>query len=145
MSKLLKEYNELLLINNKNKAELALELALNNLLIKIYEINEKNFIKYYDNTIKILEEDLTKIKNKQEINLNAYNHTIELLLYLNEISEIKVLENINKLKALGHNFSGTITNIETTLNESTNSILCKSFDLKKMNEIVSILLLIRTK
>lgn len=147
MSKLVDKYNELNSKIDKSHQEMALELALNNLLIKVYEIDTKIFINYYDSTIKILEDDLINIKNNIEINKIAYNHNIELLLYLNEINEIKLLKNINQIKEFGENFKETIKNIETILTlEKENSILKDlNLDLKKMNEIVSLILSIRTK
>lgn len=147
MSNLLNKYNELKNKLNKNVKDDALFMALENILMNIYKIDETLFINYYSATIKLLELDLKNLKENIPINKMAYNNNLELLLYLNEINEIKLIENIDKIKSLGDSFKETHKVLDTLLNNEVEDYVFNNLklNLKRMNEIVSFILSIRTK
>lgn len=147
MSNLLNKYNELKNKLNKNVKDDALFMALENILMNIYKIDETLFINYYSATIKLLELDLKNLKENIPINKIVYNNNLELLLYLNEINEIKLIENIDKIKSLGDSFKETHKVLDTLLNNEVEDYVFSNLklNLKRMNEIVSFILSIRTK
>lgn len=81
----------------KKDNNIELLLSLENIVNEIKLIDENIFLKYYDNTLKILENDLENIKNKIEINKTIFINNIKILFYLNEINEILMKETLSFL------------------------------------------------
>lgn len=93
---LLKKDNEITLENQKLLEEL------NNIVLEIKTIDTNMFLKYYDNTLKILDMDLNNIKNKIDVNKTIFINNIKVLFYLNEINQILIKESISFLSDLNN-------------------------------------------
>lgn len=93
---LLKKDNEITLENQKLLEELI------NIVLEIKTIDTNMFLKYYDNTLKILDMDLNNIKNKIDVNKTIFINNIKVLFYLNEINQILIKESISFLSDLNN-------------------------------------------